>query len=118
MVNRERGHTFMGLMIAMAVLTIIGGAAVTGGNAHLKTIGRAFDEHRLAEAAAARLEALAADDAVLVAGERSFPAGAGMTGAERVTEVRPGLFEVRVTVAKDGVPPVTLTTLEARGGGR
>ena len=118
MVNRERGHTFMGLMIAMAVLTIVAGAALSGGNAHVRTIQRSFDEHRIAEAATARLEALAADGATLEPGEREFEVPTGLSGTESVAEVRPGLYEVRVRVTRPGVPPITLSTLVARGGKR
>lgn len=114
MVNRERGHTLMQVVIAISMLTILSGAALSGGNSHFTTIGRAYDELRASEAAADRLEAIAADDAAPTIGERGFEAGPGMEGTETIAEVRPGLYEVRVRVTKPGARPAILTTLVAR----
>ncbi len=118
MVNRERAHTFIGLITALAVLTILGGAALSGGNAHFSTIGRVFGEYRVAETATGRLEELTADDAALVTGEREFETPEGMKGTETIKEVLPGLLEIRVRVSRPGVRSITLTTLAARGGRR
>jgi len=118
MVNRERGHTFLQLIIAMSVLTVLAGAALSGGSAHFATIGRAYGDLRMSQAATDRLEELTAEDTVLSPGERSFSTPDGMAGTERITEVRRGLYEIRVRVVRAGVPPVTLTTMAARGGVR
>ncbi|MEN8151363.1 MAG: prepilin-type N-terminal cleavage/methylation domain-containing protein [Planctomycetota bacterium] len=115
MVNRERGYTVMELTIAVAVVAMLAGAALSGGTAHFATVGRAYDELRTSEVAADRLEMVSAADAAPVPGERTFVVPAGMSGSERVRVVEPGLYEVRVRVTKPGARPAELTTLLARG---
>ena len=118
MVNRERGHTMMALIITVSVVAMLTGAALTGGNAHFAMICRSYGELQATEAATDRLETIVASDAAPVTGEREFETSAGLSGTETVTEVGPGLYEVRVRVTRPGARPAVLTTRMAHGGKR
>ena len=99
-VSRERGHTVISVIVALAVLTVLATASYLGGRGQLAHAARSFDKLEATRKAAGRLEALEEVEA----GESLFPGG-----RQVVREIEPGLFEVQVTV--DGV---VLTTLVRR----
>lgn len=117
---RERGFTLIEAVIALAVISVLAGAALTGLGAHLGTVRASFDELALTRLASGRLDEIRAADAAPVPGEREVTAPRpGVTMRETVREREPGLFEVTVAVAAaEGGRRVSLTTLVAREAGR
>jgi hypothetical protein len=115
-VRGNKGHTIIETVIASSMFVILASAGFVGGAAHFREIGRSFDDLAGTKAAASRLEALAADAAMLIEGEHTFDVGRpGMIGLERVTAREPGLYEVLVRVTtEDGRVSGELTTLIAR----
>ena len=114
MVRDERGQTMIEVLAAMAVITILCGAALSGGRAHFTEIGRAYDDLTLTEVAASRLEVLTDSGTQLEPGKRSFEVPAGIAATETIREVRPGLYEITVRVTGKMAAPVTLVTLANR----
>lgn len=114
--TREKGFALIEAVIALAVISVLAGAALTGLGAHLGTVRASFDDLALTRLASGRLDEIRAADAGPVPGEREVPAPRpGVTMRETVREREPGLFEVTVAVAAGGnAPRVSLTTLVAR----
>jgi len=103
--------------VGLAVVTVVVSAAWDGGRVPAIAATRSLDRLQDHRAAVAALEIL--DRATIVAGERAFdPRLPHATGRLLAAEVEPGLFEVTATVARDGRPPVAVTTRVLREGPR
>ena len=114
MVGRARGYTLIEVVCAMAVLTIVSTAVLTGERGQLAGVRQSVDDLAASRAAAARLEEYHASDPLLITGRRVFPVGlAGCRGIEEVRRVTSGLFEVTVTVRRGDADLARLTTLVA-----
>ncbi len=111
--RRDSGLSLIESVIASTVFLILASAGFVSGRAHLEDIGRSYDELAASKAAASRLEAIAADPATPIVGERPV---AGLAHAtETVTRREPGLYEIAVRVtSEEGRLLAELTTLVAR----
>lgn len=117
MVARARGFTVLEVVVALAVLTIVATSVMVGERGQLRQVGHSFDELMASRIAAGRLEVLAT--ARLVPGETVFDVEEpGLEGVQRIRELTPGLFEVRVSVQRPGGREFRLTTLMTREEGR
>ncbi len=113
----RRGFSVLETVVGLAVVTVVVSAAWDGGRVPAIAATRSLDRLQDHRAAVAALETL--DRATIVAGERAFdPRLPHTTGRLLAAEVEPGLFEVTATVARDGRPPVAVTTRLLREGPR
>lgn len=95
---RARGHTVMEVVVSLAILTILIGAALGGEEAHRQTIAMSFDRLDAGLAASSHLERLR-EGGVLVPGRRLVALDTpGAEVTEGVREIEPGLYEVQVVV--------------------
>jgi len=112
-VRRERGLTLVEAVIASAMFFVLASAGLVGGRAHFHEIGRSYDELAASKAVSSRLEAISADPAAPIVGER--PLADLPLGTETVVRREPGLFEVTVRVTDEtGRVLAEITTLLAR----
>ena len=99
----EAGFTVLEVTVALVIVTVLVTAALGGIRAHQVTAVRSFDRLAASRAAASRLETLRDPSCPLAAGSTSFaPDMPGATGAQQVTSLEPGLFEVAVVVEHAG----------------
>jgi prepilin-type N-terminal cleavage/methylation domain-containing protein len=115
---RQRGITLLEIVVALAVVVVLVGAAMGGVRAHAAAVGRSWTRLEASRAAASRLEEVRSDPRRPAPGTTPFePRMEGATGLQRVREVASGVQEVEVEVvhAGDGVR-VALTTWIAREG--
>ena len=111
----------MDAISALAVLSVTAGTGILVAGGHFRLIGGAHEDLVAGRAASSRLERVAADAVGLAEGERPFELSptaartlANGAGAQTVTRVEPGLYEIAVTVRWGDDREVRLTTRVAR----
>lgn len=107
MVERDcRGFSYVEVLTAFVVLTIVAGMAFTADTGQLRQVEDSFAETKAHRLVVARLETLRSDATLRLAGERPFEMSpqqtsglAEFSGVENITKRRDGLFELVVEVA-------------------
>ncbi len=102
----SRGFSFVEVLVALAILTIISSVAFTADHGQLRQVEDSLAETRASRLAAGRLETLRVAPAQLQSGEQTFELSveqirglAEARGVQRISARPDGLWELQVEVS-------------------